>query len=76
MNNEVYFWHGDKRWSWYYDFGCAYPGMPKVPKIRSSHIFATVSKSWGMKLASWLQINTKIFYKLIDPLWVYITCHF
>ena len=30
-------------------FGCVWPGMPKVPKIRNSHIFAIVQKTWGMK---------------------------
>ena len=26
--------------SWYYHLGCAYPDKPKVPKIKSLHIFA------------------------------------
>ena len=43
VNNEVYFWHADKHKtsaSWYYRFGCVQPGMSKVRKIRSFHIFA------------------------------------
>ena len=43
------------------------PGMPKVPKIKSVHIFA---KAWWMKLVFCLQINTEIFYKLIVSIWV------
>ena len=44
-------------------------------KIRSSHIFAIAPKTWEMKLTFWLQINTKIFYKLVISLWVCVTCH-
>ena len=33
--------------SWYYHFGCAYPDMPKVRKIRSLHIYAiSPEKHW------------------------------
>ena len=32
-------------------------------------------KSWWMKLIFCLQINTKVFYKIIVSLWVYVTTH-
>ena len=44
VNDEVYFWHAGKRRSLLQvdtiNFGCVQPGMPKVPKKRSLHIFA------------------------------------
>ena len=33
--------------SWYYYFGCLYPDMPKVPKIRSLHIYAISPEKHG-----------------------------
>ena len=45
--------------------------MSKVPKIRSLHIFAICpEKHLAMKLIFCVQINTRIFYKLIVSLWV------
>ena len=35
MNDEVYFWHTDKQQSQCHHFKCAYPGLPKVSKIRN-----------------------------------------
>ena len=30
---------------------------------------------WGMKLVFCLQINKKVFYNLMAPLWVWVTRH-
>ena len=50
--------------------------MPKVLKIKSSHIFAiTPGKHGGMKLIVCLQRNTKVSYKKIVSLLVDIAKH-
>ena len=50
--------------------------MPKVPKIRSFHIFAISPEKHGLWNWSFcLQINTKMFYKVIVSLWVWIVRH-
>ena len=36
--------------NWYYHFGCAYLDMPKVPKIRSLHIYAISSEKHGVEV--------------------------
>ena len=51
--------------SWYYHFGCAYPDMLKVPKIRSLHIFALSAQEMELKWFFCLQINTKVLCKVI-----------
>ena len=33
--------------SWYYRLGCVQPGMPKIPKVRSLHIFAISPEKHG-----------------------------
>ena len=43
--------------------------MPKVINL-SLHIFAISQQKWEMKLIFCLQINTKVFFKLIVSLWV------
>ena len=67
--NEVYFWHADKHRSF------LQVDTAKFPKIRSLVIFAISPEKSGMKLIFCLQINTKIFYKLIVPLWLCIARH-
>ena len=51
MNNEVYFWHAEKQQNFLQVdiiiFGCAQPGMAKVPKIGSLHIFAISLEKHG-----------------------------
>ena len=65
VNDEVYYWHTDKRWSLLqvdtYNFGCVYPGMPKVPKITLQYI---QKSTWDEvdflpadKYESFLQVN-------------------
>ena len=57
-------------------FGCSWLGTPKAPKIRSSSIFAvSPEKRGGMKLAFCLQINTKVFWKLIESFCVFVARH-
>ena len=48
--------------------------MPKVPKI-SGYLCSISRKVWAMKLIYYLQINTKIFYKLIVSLWLCMVRH-
>ena len=48
--------------------------MPKVPKI-SGYLCSISRKVWAMKLIFYLQINTKIFYKLIVSLWLCMARH-
>ena len=36
--------------SWHYHFGCVYPDMPKVPKIRSMHIYAISPEKHGVEV--------------------------
>ena len=53
-----------------------YPGMLKVPKIGSLHIFATSpEKSGGWSWYFCLQINAKVSYKQIASLWVCEAMH-
>ena len=47
--------------------------MPKVPKIRSSHIFAISLEKLGGWCFFCRQINIKVLYKLLVPLWVCLT---
>ena len=51
--------------------------MPKVPKIRSLHIFAISPEKREREEGEvfCLQINTNIFYKLIVSLWVCVARH-
>ena len=43
--------------------------MSKVPKIVAISL-QYLQKTWGMKLIFCLQINTKLFYKLVLSFWV------
>ena len=77
MSDEVYFLTYRKKskfsTSWYYHFGCAQLGMPKVPKIRSSHIFAISPEKLMFFFCR--QTNIKVLYKLLVSLWVCLTRH-
>ena len=44
--------------------------MPKVPKIRSLHIFSVFPEKRGDEVDFCLLINSKIFYKMIVSLCV------
>ena len=63
--------------TWYYHFRCAYPGIPKLPKTRSLHIFATSSgKRVGWCWFICPQINNSLNqYHLIVLLWVCVARH-
>ena len=54
MNDEVYFLayreNSKLSTSWSYHFGCAYQDMPKVPKIRSLHIYAISPEKHGVEV--------------------------
>ena len=74
-----------KGWSWflpadncqrfpqsdiYYHFRCTWPGMPKLPKIRSLLFFCNIlRKKWMMKLIFCMQITMKTYCKLILWFW-------
>ena len=50
----------------FFYLGCAYPDMPKIPKIISFQYLFNISRKTGrMKLIFYLQINIKDFLKLI-----------
>ena len=76
VNDEVYFWHADEYQSLLQVDTIilgVYPGMPKIPKIRSLHIFAiSPEKHWGWSWFFCLNINKKVFFKLIECYWVCI----
>ena len=67
--------------SWFYHFRCEQPGMSKVPQIRSLHIFAISLEKHGggggggggVELLFCLQIDTKIFYKVLISFWVCVS---
>ena len=62
--------------SWYYHFGSALPGMLKVPKIRSLHIFAiSPEKHGGLSWFFCLLMSTKVFNKLVVSLWVCVASY-
>ena len=57
-------------------FGCVQPDMPKVPTIRSLHIFAiSPEKHGGWRWYFSCKKNVKVFYKIIVPLWVWVVRH-
>ena len=74
VSDAVDFLHADKHeslpqiqtkifwWGW--------SSIPKVTKIASLQCFYNISKKMlEMKLIFWMQINIKVFYKLISTLW-------
>ena len=64
-------------------FGRVQPDMPKVPKIKSLHLFAIYPEKHGgggvggrgVKLIFYLRTNPKVFVKLIVSLWVCAAKH-
>ena len=48
--------------------------MPKVPKKKKITDLCNSLKKVGNEFI-FLTTNTKIFFKLIASLWVYVTCH-
>ena len=71
MNDEVYFWHADKHLSLLQVdtiiFECVQPGMPKVPKIRSLHIFAISPEKHGGEV-DFLPANKHEISLLVDSI--------
>ena len=53
--------------SWYYHFRCAYPSMPNV-----SISMQYLQKNMGFRRFFCLQINTKVFYKVL-VFWMCVT---
>ena len=67
MNYGVDFWDADKHWG----FLQVDPiNLSMHSKRTSLHIWNISRKTWEMKLIFWLQINSKVFYKLIASLWL------
>ena len=65
--------------SWYYNFGCPYPAIRKVPNIRSQTYWYCISSQYIQKNVGdvvikkkifCLQIKKKVFYELIVSLGV------
>ena len=53
----------------YYPFRWVWPGMPKLPKITSLLFLWKILREKWMKSSFCLQINIKVFCKLISTLW-------
>ena len=75
----MYFWHADKVRN-FLQVDTIILGIrnrhAQISKIRSLYILAVSSKKlWRWGWFFWLQINTKVFYKLIVSLWVCIPRH-
>ena len=77
VNDEVYFWHADKHRSFLQVDAIIW--VCPTRHAQSNQIvtyLCNISKeTWGVKLIFCLQINTKVFYKLIISLWVYVARH-
>ena len=58
----------------YYHFGFVQLGMPKVTKMRSLDIFA-ITPEKRCEVVFCMQMNAKVFYKLIVSLWVFLASH-
>ena len=75
----MYLWHADKHWGLVQVdtiiLGVSSQACPKYPKYKVCISLQYLQKSIGLKLIFCLQINTKVFYKLIVPLWVCIARH-
>ena len=51
--------------NWYNHFGCVWPGMSKLPKIKSLLFLYILRKRWVIQLIFYMQISMKACYKLI-----------
>ena len=49
--------------------------MPKLFKFKKLRVFAISSETMEDEVDFLLQINMKVFYKLIIPFWVFVTRH-
>ena len=79
MTGKVYCWHVDKHQSFLQvgsiNLGVVCQVCPKYPNKKFPYVYNISRKTRGMKLIFWLQINTKVFYKLLLSLWVCIGRH-
>ena len=66
MNYEVYFLHGDKHWI--LSFWVSVTRHSQSTQNKFAYLCNISIKAWGMKLSFCLQINTKVFYKMVASL--------
>ena len=69
MNDEVYFWHADKHRTFLQVdaviLGVRSEACPKHPNKKFVYLCNIFRKTWEMKFIFCLQINKKVFCKLI-----------
>ena len=79
MNDEVFFLHTDKHQSLVQVDGsfwvCAARHAQSTQNKMLAYLCNISSKAWDMKLVFCLQINAKVFYKLIVSFWVCLAKH-
>ena len=66
MNHEVYFLHADKHWI--LSFWVIVTRHAQSTQNKFAYLCNISIKAWGMKLSFCLQINTKVFYKMVVSL--------
>ena len=52
---------------------CVYSGIPKIPKIRSLHIFTISPEKHRRWIFFCLQTKTKVFYEVVVSFWMCVT---
>ena len=70
MNYEVYFLHADKHWI--LSFWVSVTRHAQSTQNKFAYLCNISIKAWEMKLIFRLQINAKVFCKIIVSFWVYI----
>ena len=74
MNDEVYFWQVDKYQSFLQVDIIIFARHAQSTQNKKFAYLCNISrKTWGMKWFFCLQINTKVFYKMIPSFWVCLT---
>ena len=80
VNDEVYFWHVDKHQNllqvdklsfWV----CTTRHAQSTQFKKFAYLCKISRKTWGMKLNFHLQINVKVFHKMIVSQWVWVARH-
>ena len=76
VNDEVYFWHADKHQGLLQGdtiiLGEGNQACTQSTQNKFAYLCNISIKSWEMELIFRLQINPKVFCKIIVSLWVYI----
>ena len=70
MNYEICFLHEDKHWTLL--FWVSVTRHAQSTQNKFLYLCNISIKAWGMKLSFCLQINTKVFYKMVVSLWEWL----